>query len=94
MPAPKNIIPSASLHLHIPEDLKARLDLELFSEVEGRVPKGAYQRLVVSLLRRHFEARPLDLASLRQSIPPGTYIIQAPSHILTKLIELIQGESE
>jgi len=32
-----------TLHMHIPEGIRARLDLYLHSDLEGRVPKGAYQ---------------------------------------------------
>ena len=54
MPHP-NIIPSVKLNLALPLDIKTRLDLDLWSPIEKRVPKGAYQRLIVSLLREHFE---------------------------------------
>jgi hypothetical protein len=40
--------------LHIPEDLKARLDLLLWSDLEQRVPLGAYQRLFIELLNQYF----------------------------------------
>lgn len=44
-PRPKPIRPS-HLHVMIPEDLRARLDLYLWSNLEGRVPKGAYQKFI------------------------------------------------
>jgi len=45
-----------SLHISLPEDLRARMDLHLWSGLEQRVPKGAYQRLIVSLLREYFKS--------------------------------------
>jgi hypothetical protein len=37
-------------NLALPEDLVAKVDLELFSPLEGRVPTGAWQDLTVQLL--------------------------------------------
>jgi hypothetical protein len=32
------------------------MELELFSDLEGRIPFGAQQSLIVDLLRKHFRA--------------------------------------
>lgn len=45
-----NAIPSAALTVRLPMPLKTRLDLYLFSPLEGRVPHGAHQRLLTQLL--------------------------------------------
>lgn len=50
MPRQPNIIPPTQLRTSLPADLRARLDLHLWSDSEGRVPVGAYQRLLVALL--------------------------------------------
>lgn len=52
---PPNAIPSEPLNLRLPTDIKAKIDLHLFSEVEGRVPKGAYARFFESLAREFFQ---------------------------------------
>ena len=52
-----NIIRPISLHTSIPEDLWTQLSLHLFSEVEGRVPKGAYQSFIVERIREYFAKR-------------------------------------
>jgi hypothetical protein len=39
------------MQLAIPEDLRAKLDLLLFSEVEGRVPFGAYSAFIMPLVQ-------------------------------------------
>jgi hypothetical protein len=46
----RNIIPPVHLTTSLPQDLRARLDLHLWSKTEGRVPFGAYQRLLIALL--------------------------------------------
>lgn len=43
-------------NIALPESLAGRLDLELFSEVEGRVPFGAYKEFFTGLIERHFSA--------------------------------------
>jgi hypothetical protein len=50
-----NIIPTIKLGVWIPEDLRTKMDLYLLSSVEGRVPKGAYQRFICELLREFFQ---------------------------------------
>ena len=44
---PANIIRPSKLTTTLPEDLRAKLDLHLWSELEQRVPVGAYQRFLV-----------------------------------------------
>lgn len=57
MSAP-NIIRPTKLTMHLPEDVRARLDLYLFSPLEGRIPKGAYQRFIVERIQEFFSKRP------------------------------------
>ncbi len=60
MSRPPNIIPSVALKLKLPEDLRGKLDLYLYSESEGCVPKGSYQRFFVTLINEFFnrQAKP------------------------------------
>ena len=64
-----NIEPSIATNLHLPESVRTRLDLLLFSEVEGRVPKGAYQRFFLERLAEFFSTRPLDLSPYVGTLP-------------------------
>jgi hypothetical protein len=50
-------------NIAIPEDICARMELELYSDLEGKIPFGAQQALVVKLLRQHF--RIIDNARMR-----------------------------
>ena len=54
MARPKKVQRPVEISISIPEDLNVRMRLELFSEVENRVPHGAISRLVETLLREHF----------------------------------------
>lgn len=57
MPRRPNVIRPSQLTLWLPEDIRARLDLYLWSQLEGRVPHGAYSRLISQLLREHFDSK-------------------------------------
>ena len=48
------IIRPIRLHTTIPEDIRAKMDVYLYSDVEGRVPKGAYQEFLVGLVMEFF----------------------------------------
>lgn len=54
MARPKNTLRTIQVNLAIPEDLVARMELSLFSEVEGKIPHGARSELIARLLREHF----------------------------------------
>lgn len=41
--------------ISLPQSLHTRIELLLFSDLEGRVPHGAWSRLVEGLLRAHLE---------------------------------------
>jgi hypothetical protein len=54
MSRPANIRRPVRLHTTLPEDIRAKLDLYLYSSVEGRVPVGAYQRFIIERIRDFF----------------------------------------
>jgi len=55
MPRQRKVIRPRRLNLHLPEDKLARLDILLFSEVEGRIPQGAYQEFFEARLDEWFQ---------------------------------------
>lgn len=44
-------------NISLPQSLVARVELELFSELEGKVPFGAWQRYIVRLVEADMAAR-------------------------------------
>ena len=60
------------LHLSLPETVRARLDLFLYSPMETRVPKGAYQGFFLERLREFFDWRRLSLEE--KGFPPGSFV--------------------
>ena len=57
MPRPRKAIRPIEKNISLPEDIVARVDLELFSEVEGKVPFGAWQRYIEGLIRADLARR-------------------------------------
>lgn len=54
MPRPRKVIRPVERSISLPEDLNARIELHLFSDVEGRVPHGAFSRFMEGLARQYF----------------------------------------
>lgn len=57
MPRPKNLNPPVATEIHLPQALDARLRLTLYSEVEGRIPRGAISDFMTTLLQAYFDKR-------------------------------------
>lgn len=57
MPRPRKVDRPTRIEVNLPESLHAKLKLELWSELEGGVPKGAYTNLFSQLVREWLEAR-------------------------------------
>jgi hypothetical protein len=51
---PASVLRPIKLTMVLPEDIRARLDLYLYSEVEQRIPHGAYQRFFVERIKEFF----------------------------------------
>ena len=83
-----DIIRPVKLTTTLPEDIRAQLDIHLFSDLEGRVPKGAYQQFFIERIREFFGSRTLNLADYcpigRPVIVRGTpEAIALLDHLLT-----------
>lgn len=83
-----NIIPSIKMSLWVPEDLRARLDLILFSDLEGRVPFGAYTVFYAEMLRARLDSIELDLSPFVGS-QPGALVVRGSPNAVDKLKELL-----
>jgi hypothetical protein len=56
MAKPKKVIPTVEKKISIPTDLCARIEMDLYSELEGRIPYGAQSEFIVGLIRSHYQA--------------------------------------
>lgn len=87
MPRRKNLIRPAELHATIPSTEKAKLDLALFSPLEGKIPFGAYQAFVVEAIRMKYEWVGFSLDGY--GFPPGS-MVRGSKETIEKLRILIQ----
>lgn len=85
--------PSIPTHLHLPASWRTRLDLILFSPVEGRIPKGAYQRFFLSRLVEFFDTREMDLGPYLGSLP-REHLLRARPATLEALERLLQATQQ
>lgn len=53
MPRTKNTIPTIEKTVSLPENIVAAIDLELFSEVQGKVPFGAWKGFLTRLVTEY-----------------------------------------
>lgn len=91
MPRPRNIIPPTQLCFHLPLDIRAQLDLLLFSKLEGRVPHGAYQEFFAARIREYLESESLDLAPFLPNTDPGFAIVRGRKEVVTKLRRILES---
>lgn len=53
---PSKIVRPTEVHVRLPEDLRARLDLYLYSTVENRIPVGAYTKFFEERTREFLDS--------------------------------------
>ena len=88
MPRRFDIDRPVSLNLKLPESLRARLDLALFSPLEGRVRQGKYQEFFAARIQEFFDWRRLDLGLY--GFAPGTFV-SGPKPTIDALEERLKG---
>lgn len=57
MARPRKVTPSVEKTVCLARDLVLAVDFELYSELEGRIPFGAWQRYVEALIREDLNRR-------------------------------------
>jgi len=85
-----NIIRPVKLTTTLPEDIRAKLDLHLFSDFEGRVPKSAYQNFFIERIQEYFNSKVLDLGEYCHS-PVGGLTVRGSPATISLLREMLRG---
>ena len=91
MSKPPNLIPSQQLNVALPLPLYTQLTVHLYSDLEQRVPHGAYSRFFSDLLRSYFGQQQLDLAPFAAT-DPGTFVVSGSPEALAVLEHTLKGE--
>lgn len=60
MPRPRKTDRPIEKNLSLPSSLVARVELELYSDLEGKVPFGAWQRYVTGLIEADLARKDLS----------------------------------
>lgn len=96
MPRPKAVNPKLEKKLHLDAELVAKAELQLFSDLEGRVPYGAWSGYIEQLMReaqqRQQRAEALAKA-LRDTVPlsqadPERWHVHADWLLVQELVAL------
>ena len=74
--------------ISLPEDLRIRLELALTSPLEGRVPKGEWQKFFVARILEWFNWGTLSLEPY--GFPAG-YFVKGPPEMLTAVRKSFQA---
>ena len=90
MPRRPDVDRPVALKLMLPETIRARLDLELFSDLEGRVPQGRYQEFFLARIQEYFAWKRLDLTLY--GFPPG-FFITGPKEMIEYFERKLKDES-
>ena len=85
MPRHKNIIRSIPITTAFPEDVRAKLDLLLWSDAEGRIPQGAYQKFLLARIEEFFAGDVLDLGDFVGIVPKGRHLIRSSRQNIEQL---------
>ena len=91
MPRRPNPIPPVGLNTKLPADVHAQLTLHLFSDVEGRVPHGAYQEFLVARIKEFFATKPFDLSPYT-GLDPTTHTVTGTPIALATLKQLLEAQ--
>lgn len=83
MPRPRKTDRPVEKNISLPTSTVARVELELFSELEGKVPFGAWQKFLVGLIDQHFARKRVFAA---QGFP-GFYPVGTAAVILAETPE-------
>lgn len=78
----KLLVPKICLNLWFPLDVRARLDLTLVSELEGKVPKGSYSEFFTERTKEYLDWPVLQLEAF--GFPPG-FFVKGPKEMIEKL---------
>lgn len=87
MGRPASITPREHFHITMDAALKQKVDLFLYSEVEGRIPKGEQSKFTEARFREFFDHGTLTLD--RFGFPPG-YYVNGPRAMLEELVKRLE----
>lgn len=92
MPRHASLVRMRHIHTTIPEPLWQELEAQMHSPLEGSIPRGDLQSLLVRLLRQHLSYKELDLSPFL-SLMPGEATILADPRVISSLLNHLTKET-
>jgi hypothetical protein len=96
MPRPCKTDRPVEKNISLPTSTVARVELELFSELEGKVPFGAWQKFLVGLIDGHFARKRVFTAAGFPGFNPvgtaATIIAESPERALALLNQVLYAK--
>lgn len=89
MPRKADVDRPVELSLKLPESIRGRLDLHLYSAVESRIPKGAYKTFFTERIRDYFDSVELDLSPY--GFPEG-FKVRGDKNMIFALEQRLKGK--
>ena len=93
MPREYQVDRPTKITLKLPESVRDRLYLFLYSEVEERIPQGAIQEFFMAQIREYFDHRSIDLATLVPGVPSGVFAVSGTAASLKVLIDHLNKDN-
>jgi len=89
MARPAAVDPAIPLTVHVPAEAYRKMTIHLFSELEGRVPRGAYASFLGQLIRAFFSSAYLDISEHTMA-DAGTYVVHGNAETLEILKSMLE----
>ena len=89
MSRPKNTIQTVVLNVALPAAEHARMTLHLYSDLEQRIPHGAFSRFLSDRLREYFNSERLDLAPYA-NVDAGGLLVSGTPEAIEQLREMLE----
>lgn len=84
-----NILRPVQLTTNLPEDIRSRLDLYLYSDVEGRVPHGKYSEFLCERIMEFFAEKRQYLTQEERQV-----VLRLLQHCLNEASQEWLGEAD
>ena len=92
MPPKAKIVPNKHIHTTIDAKLADRIDAFLFSELEGRIPKGAMQAFLTKQIQEFFSHKELDLSPFVGSMP-NEFVVRGTPEAINALTTTLKEQA-
>ena len=89
MSRPRNAISAVVLNVALPALEHAKMTLHLYSDLEQRIPHGAFSRFLAERLREYFNSETLDLAPYA-NVEAGGLLVSGTPEAIAQLREMLE----